>query len=71
MKKYFITSVVKAQQNFIEKNYDWLKETYIRGGYDSKILFANYCIQRFEEDYLNYERRRLDQESQYQHQPNF
>lgn len=62
MKKYFMTSMIKSQTDWIEANYEWLKESYVRKGYDSKMLFVIYCLQRYEEKYLEFERKRIEQE---------
>lgn len=59
-----MTSMIKAQIDYIEKNYEWLKETYLRKGYDSKMIFTTYCIQKFEEKYLEWERKKIEQEEE-------
>lgn len=58
-KKYSVMAISKAQTSWIEKNYDFLKESYLQKGYDSKMLFANYCIQRFDEAYNDYEKAKF------------
>jgi len=63
-KNYSVAAVSKSMQNYIEKNYEHLKETYLRKGYDSKILFSNYCIQMFEKDYLIWEEEQLKKQFQ-------
>ena len=62
MKKYLITSVIKAQNAYIEKNYEWLKELYVRKGYDSKMLFTTFCLHKFEETYLEFEKKKIEAE---------
>lgn len=68
-KRYLLTSVMKGLNNYIEKNYDWLKEKYIRGGYDGKMIFSVFCNQMFEKSYLEFEHKKIQE--QFDHSDSF